>query len=203
MLHVYILSVRHGYGDFRDESVHSTVNSALFRLYGHLRQAVEDGSLDKGAVDVDIKGLQEMDKDALFDEYNRLTLFDRFKITEVKNLTTSEMAVDVITEAIDQRFDQLRLAASADTRVAFPVETLSSEARQEWTDCDPVNADKVINYMDNYISIKINELSIIHNIDVIRKDYIETSDPSLFQVTFNNNADGSSFNIVVSPGGGY
>lgn len=204
MDYLYTLSIKHGYTDFRDASVHATVNSAFFKLYGYLRREVENGKLNRHVTEVDIQDLQNMDKDNLFDEYNRLTLFGRFRITRIKNLTTAKDAVDAVITTMDQRFEKLCSAVPAGATVCFPTELLTLEARQEWRDCDPVNADSVIKHLEHHIHLKINELSILHNIDVIRKDCAGSRyNPAFFPVSFNNSSSTSFFNIVVSPGGGY
>ena len=204
MDHLYILSIKHGYSDFRDVSVHATVNSAFFKLYGYLRREVEDGQLNRHVTEVDIQDLQQMDKDNLFDEYNRLTLFGRFRITRILNLTTSKRALEAVMTSMDQRFEKLCSVVPAGATVCFPTQLLTLEACREWRDCDPVNADDVIKHLEHHINLKINELSILHNIDVARKDCIGSGyNPKFFPVSFNSSSSTSFFNIVVSPGGGY
>lgn len=202
MDYLYSLSLRHDHNDFRDKSVHASINSVFFKIYGYLRRDMESGILDRYDTEVDIRDLQSMDKETLFDEYNRLTLFGRFRITRLQNLTTGKSALEAIIRNMDERFDELRSKVPSGAFVCFPVELLSSDARQEWRDCDPVNADDIMKHLSCHFQIKVNELSIHHGISVMRKD-CDAHEPSDFPVSFNNFSSNSFFNIVVSPGGGY
>lgn len=204
MDYLYTLSLRHGHGhgDFRDLSVHATINSVFFKIYGYLRRDMESGILDKHNTEVDIRDLQEMDKETLFDEYNRLTLFGRFRVTKLRNLTTGKCALEAIIINMDERFEEIRHKAPPNATVCFPVELISPEVEKEWRECDPINADSIMKHLSRHFQIKVNELSIHHGLSVVRKD-CDVHESSDFPVSFNNFSSESFFNIVVSPGGGY
>lgn len=207
MEYLYVLARNDGNGDFKDLSAHATVNSALFKLYGYLRLSIgNDNTLGRHNIELDIQDIRSMDMNSLFADYNYVTLYSKFRITKIRNLTTSESALKNIVSVIDRSFSSLLSIVPIGARVCFPVELLSEDARREWKQCDPVNANEVIRHLENYIQIKINELSIQHNIGVIRKDCDSESDEydsSIFPVSLGNGSTISFFNIVVSPGGGY
>ena len=139
-------------------------------------------------------------------------MIDLFTVTKVKNCTSCKHNLKSILQSIDDRFCDLRSSVPAGETVCFPVDIFTDDTRQDWIDCDPDNADMVIKHLEDHINIKINEISIVYNIKVIRKILNLDSgfDPDfdsclscLFPVTFNNSdSQGDNFNIIISPGGG-